>query len=109
RGHSGHVRGAGRTGAYLALTAEVMDAITVDAFWNASSRSVMWWRRAIHSKSVYTAHTSPFWSWVTSRRTGQSSPALGLDVRNNVPSGGFPNTSSVEGCSFMPALSASSD
>jgi hypothetical protein len=39
----------------------------------------------------------------------QSSPAFGLDVMNWVPSGGFPNTSRVEGRSLMPASAASFD
>ena len=42
--------GSGRC--YLAVTAEVMEAITMEAILKASSRSVMWWRRAIQVKSV---------------------------------------------------------
>jgi hypothetical protein len=57
---------------------EVMDAITPVAVANSRSRSVMPWRAAIHLKSVYTAQTWPASSWLTSRRTGQSSAASGL-------------------------------
>src|SRR6266702_3241621 len=69
----------------------------------------MLWRFAIQPKSVHTAQTSPLSSCVSSSRTGQSRPALGLEVMNWVPSGGLPNTSSVEGRSLMPASAASLD
>src|SRR3974390_763283 len=69
----------------------------------------MLWRRAIQAKSVQPAQTSPLSSCVSSRRTGQSSPALGLDVMNCVPSGGLPKISRVEGRSLMPASAASFD
>src|SRR6266702_2887897 len=79
------------------------------AILNWATRSLMLWRLAIQSKSVQMAHTSPLSSCVSSRRTGQSRPALGFDVMNWVPSGGFPNTSKVEGRSLMPASAASFD
>src|SRR6266702_748720 len=69
----------------------------------------MLWRFAIQPKSVHTAQTSPLSSCVSSSRTGQSRPALGLDVMNWMPSGGLPNTSSVDGRSLMPASAASLD
>jgi len=37
---------------YRAATLEVIDAITSDALPNAASRSLIWWRLAIHRKSV---------------------------------------------------------
>src|SRR6185295_17608186 len=94
---------------YFDVMAEVIEPTTLVAIANCAARSVMLWRRAIHSKSVHTAHTSPLSSWVNSRRTGQSSPALGFDVMNCVPSGGLPNTRSVDGLSLMPASAASFD
>jgi hypothetical protein len=38
---------------------------------------------------------------------GQSRPDSAFAVMNSVPSGGLPNTSSVEGLSLMPASAAS--
>ena len=37
---------------YCAFTLEVMDAITSEALLKAASRFVIWWRCAIHWKSV---------------------------------------------------------
>ena len=74
---------------------EVIDFTTMVAMLNWAPRSLMLWRRAIQAKPVQTAQTSPLSSCVSSRRTGQSNPALGLDVINCVPSGGLPKMSRV--------------
>ena len=94
---------------YFVAIVEVIEPTTLVAIVNCAARSVMLCRLAIHSKSVHTAQTSPLSSWVSSSRTGQSSPAFGLEVMNCVPSGGLPNTSKVEGRSFIPASAASFD
>src|SRR5882724_9705107 len=86
-----------------------MEPTTLVAILNCAARSRMLWRLAIHPKSVQTAQTSPLSSCVSSNRTGQSRPAFGFEVMNWVPSGGLPNTSSVEGRSLMPASAASFD
>src|SRR6266581_3472180 len=113
---SGHANGAacdplrGWNGwCYRVVTVEVMEPTTLVAISNCAARLVMLWRFAIHPKSVQTAQTSPLSSWVSSNRTGQSRPAFGLEVMNWVPSGGLPNTNSVEGRSSMPASAASLD
>ena len=74
---------------YLVVMVDVIEPTTMVAILNCAARSLMLWRRAIHSKSVQTAHTSPLSSCVSSKRTGQSNPAFGFDVMNWVPSGGF--------------------
>ena len=61
---------------------DVIESTTPVAILNCCSRSWMPCRRAIHAKSVYAVHTSPFSSSITSNRTGQSSPEYGLDVMN---------------------------
>src|SRR2546421_2822786 len=94
---------------YFFVIVEVIDSTTEVAILNCATRSLMLWRLAIHSKSVHTAQRSPLSSCVNSNRTGQSSPAFGLDVMNWVPSGGLPNTSSVEDRSWIPASAASFD
>ena len=70
---------------------EVIELTTAVAILNCAVRFLMLWRFAIQSKSVHTAQTSPLSSRVRSRRTGQSSPAFGLEVMNWVPNGGLPN------------------
>ena len=67
---------------YLLVIVEVMEPTTMVAILNCASRSLMLWRRAIHSKSVHTAQTSPLSSCVSSKRTGQSNPAFGFEVMN---------------------------
>src|SRR4029079_3174919 len=94
---------------YFVVMVDVMEPTTLVAISNCAARSLMLWRFAIQPKSVHTAQTSPLSSCVRSRRTGQSRPAFGLEVMNWVPSGGLPNTSSVEGRSLMPASAASLD
>src|SRR3954465_2641268 len=109
RGRSlGKLRAAGRR-RYLRVMVEVIEPTTLVAISNWAVRSLMLWRFAIHPKSVHTAQMSPLSSCVSSSRIGQSRPAFGFEVMNCVPSGGLPNTSSVEGRSLMPASAASFD
>ena len=52
-GHRGPSRVAADDRLYdRGLTLAVIEAMTVAAILNWASRSVMWWRRLIHSKSV---------------------------------------------------------
>jgi hypothetical protein len=61
---------------YLAITLDVIEAMTVDAILNWSLRFSIPCRRAIQLKSVYAVQTSPFSFSNTSSLTGQSRPAL---------------------------------
>src|SRR4029079_16295609 len=94
---------------YFLVMVDVMEPTTLVAISNYAARSLMLWRFAIQPKSVHTAQTSPLSSLVSSRHTGKSRPALGLEVMNWVLSGGLPNTNSVDGRSLMPASAASFD
>jgi len=62
---------------YFAVTLEVIEA--VDAILNWSLRFLIPCRRAIQSKSVYAAQTSPLSFSNTRSRTGQPVSAANLD------------------------------
>src|SRR4029453_5719612 len=91
------------------VTVDRIDVTTDDAILNCASRSLIPWRWAIQAKSLYAVQTSLLSFSNTSSRTGQSSPAFGLDVMNCVPSGGLPKVRSIDGRSVMPAPAASFD